>query len=123
MTTDSESLICLWLDQTVNTSKTNAVILQQLHQIVDDVRTFENSQQCEEFIRKMNKRKLALIVSGGFGRQIVPRIHELPQIIACYVFCQDEKANKEWASKYPKASLQSSSSNSRRNLFDISFDI
>ena len=114
MTANLESFICLWLDQAVNTSKTNVEFQQQLRQIINDLQIFENSQRCEDYIRKITDEKIVLIVSGSLGRQIVPRLHDLSQFSACYVFCQDEKANKEWAEKYPKVSSHHSS-----DLFDF----
>ncbi|CAF4216007.1 unnamed protein product, partial [Rotaria sordida] len=38
----------------------------------------------------------------SLGRQVVPRLHDLAQFSACYVFCQDKKANEQWARKHPK---------------------
>ncbi|CAF1569454.1 unnamed protein product, partial [Rotaria sordida] len=31
-----------------------------------------------------------------------PQLHDLPQFSACYIFCQDQKANEQWANKYHK---------------------
>jgi hypothetical protein len=102
MTSNLESFICLWLDKTVNTSEDNIETQKDLRQIINHLRTFDNSDQCEQYIRQITEEKVILIVSGGLGRQIVPRLHSLPQFSACYVFCQDKKANEEWASKYHK---------------------
>lgn len=43
-----------------------------------------------------------LIVSGGLGRDIIPRIHDYPQLTGFDVFCQDRKRNEEWANQYIK---------------------
>jgi hypothetical protein len=114
MTSNLESFICLWLDKTVNTSEDNIETQKDLRQIINDLRTFDNSDQCEQYIRQITEEKVVLIVSGAFGRQIVPRLHNLPQFSACYVFCQDKKANEEWASKYHK--VKSSNYHSNRTI-------
>ena len=100
-----ESFACLWLDQNVNSTQDNRDTLQELRQVINHLRTFDDSDKCEQCIRQTTKEKVVLIVSGALGRQVVPRLHDLPQFSACYVFCQDEKGNKQWANKYNKVIL------------------
>lgn len=102
MASNLESFTCLWLDRTVNSSEDNLETLRELRQIINDLRTFDNIDQCEKYIRQITEEKVVLIVSGAFGQQIVSRIHNLPQFSACYVFCQNKKVNEEWAKQYPK---------------------
>jgi hypothetical protein len=105
MNSNLESFACLWLDQNVNSTQDNRDTLQELRQVINHLRIFDNSDQCEQYIRQITKEKVVLIVSGSLGQQVVPRLHDLPQFSACYVFCQDEKGNKQWASKYHKVKL------------------
>jgi hypothetical protein len=88
-----ETFTCLWLDKDVNSTEDNRQTLQELRQVINHLRTVDNADECEQVI---------LIVSGSFGRQVVPRLHDLPQFSAAYVFCQDKEGNKQWASKYHK---------------------
>ncbi|CAF1956356.1 unnamed protein product [Rotaria magnacalcarata] len=97
-----ESFACLWLDQSVNTTKDNLETQKELRQVINHLRTFDDMDKCEEYIRQITKEKVVLIVSGASGRELVPRLHDLPQFSACYVFCQDQKRNEEWANKYHK---------------------
>ena len=97
-----ESFTCLWLDQSVNSTKDNRDTQRELRQVINHLRTYDNANECEQYIRKITQEKIILIVSGFLGRQIVPRLHDLPQFVACYVFCQDKKANEEWATQYQK---------------------
>ncbi|UJR08217.1 hypothetical protein I4U23_012490 [Adineta vaga] len=97
-----ESVACLWLDQNVNTTDDNRTTLQELRQIINHLRTFEDSNQCEQYVQQVTQEKLVLIVSGSLGRNIVPRLHSLPQFSACYVFCGNKEANEQWANKYHK---------------------
>jgi hypothetical protein len=101
MDSDLESFTCLWLDSAVN-SPENKEIQKELRQIINDFQAFDEIDIGEQRIREITEEKVLLIVSGAFGRKIVPRIHDLPQVVACYVFCQNEKANKEWSSNYSK---------------------
>jgi len=97
-----ESFACLWLDQDVNSTEDNRETQQELRHVINHLQTFDNSDQCEQYIQQINHEKVVLIVSGSLGRQIVPQLHSLPQFSACYVFCRDKKANEQWASKYHK---------------------
>ena len=109
-----ESFTCLWLDQDVNSTDDNRQTQQQLRQVINHLRTFDDCDQCEQYIQQITKEKVVLIVSGSFGRQIVPRIHPLPQFSACYVFCRDKQANQEWANKYHKVTHFKSLNNKNR---------
>jgi hypothetical protein len=97
-----ESFACLWLDQNVNSTEDNLRTQQELRQVINHLRIFADSDQCEQYIEQITNEKIVLIVSGLLGRQVVPRLHSLPQFSACYVFCQDKKANEQWANKYHK---------------------
>ncbi len=99
-----ESVACLWLDQDVNSTEDNRETLQELRQIINHLRTFNNSDQCEQYVQQITHEKVILIVSGSLGRHIVPRLHSLTQFSACYVFCRDKEANEQWANKYHKVS-------------------
>ena len=48
-------------------------------------KSFETADQCEDFIDQNKNYRLILIVSGQIGRDLVPRIHTLPQVISIYV--------------------------------------
>jgi len=102
MNSNLESFACLWLDQNVNSTQDNRDTQKELRQVINHLRTFDNSEECEQYIGQITQEKVVLIVSGGLGRQLVPRLHDLPQFSACYVFCQDKKANEQWANKYHK---------------------
>jgi hypothetical protein len=97
-----ESFSCLWLDQNVSSSQDNLETQKELREVINHLRTFDNSDECEQYTRQITKEKVVLIVSGSAGRQIVPKLHDLPQFSACYVFCHDKKANEQWANKYQK---------------------
>jgi hypothetical protein len=101
-TSNLESFACLWLDQNVNLTQDNRDTQNELRQVINHLRTFDNGDECEQYIRKITQEKVVLIVSGSLGRQVVPRLHDLQQVSACYVFCQDQKANEQWANKYHK---------------------
>jgi hypothetical protein len=97
-----EMFACFWLDQDVYKTKDNEETQKELRKIINHLQAFENSDECEQVIRKTTQEKIILISSGSMGREIIPRLHDLPQLNACYIFCQDQAANKKWANNYTK---------------------
>ncbi|CAF1155415.1 unnamed protein product [Adineta steineri] len=100
----------VWLDCTADSTEENKEIQKKLRHIIEKLRTFDSVETCEKYLRNTPKESIILIVSGAFGRQIIPKIHDLPQIVAFYVFCQNKKPNEEWASKYNKLGIVCTSS-------------
>ncbi|CAF2878588.1 unnamed protein product [Rotaria sp. Silwood2] len=99
-----ESFTCLWLDQNVHITQDNQETLKEFRQIINHLRIFDNANECEQYIQQITHEKIILIVSGFLGRQIIPRLHDLPQLAACYVFCHNKQMNEEWAKYYRKVS-------------------
>jgi hypothetical protein len=100
-----ETFSLLWLDAQVNTTEENRQAQRKLRQIINHLRTFDDQNECEQYISyASNQDRFVLIVSGRLGRQIVPEIHHLRQLSAIYVYCSDKKLNEEWAKNYTKVS-------------------
>lgn len=60
-------------------------------------------ERCVDFIQtKCAGQRVFLISSGGLGANLVPKIHELPQIYAIYIYCADVDSHKKWADKFSK---------------------
>jgi hypothetical protein len=101
--TDLETVCLIWLDASVNVSTENIETQKELQSIIHYFKTFQNVQDCEQFIQqKSNDDRIYFIVSGRLGQEIVPRIHHLRQVFSIYVYCQDKRKNEEWASKFNK---------------------
>jgi len=93
----------VWLDSLVNTSEENLGGQKAIRSSIDHLKTFENVDKCEEYIRSISPdERIILIVSGRLGREITPRIHQLRQISSIYVYCLDKSANEQWAKQYKK---------------------
>ncbi|CAF0828725.1 unnamed protein product [Didymodactylos carnosus] len=97
-----ETHACLWLDQDVNSTQDNLETQQQLRKIINYMQTFDDLEKCEDYIRQAKNEKIVLIVSGRFGKEIIPRLHDLAQFSACYIYCGNKAANDKWAKAYPK---------------------
>ncbi|CAF2520409.1 unnamed protein product [Rotaria sp. Silwood2] len=101
-----ETFSLIWLDAAVNSSKENIQAQPDLRAIINYLKVFENVEKCEKYIRKSHESdRIVLIVSGGLGQEIVPRIHKLRQLCVIYIYCMNKKKNKKWASQYSKIKL------------------
>ncbi len=97
----STSYSILWLDPSVNTDKNNRHAQKEFRSIINHLKTFEDEDQFEQYIQSVSPHKrLILIVNGRLGKEVVPRIHHIPQILSIYVYCMDQKRNEQWAKDY-----------------------
>ncbi|CAF0944847.1 unnamed protein product [Didymodactylos carnosus] len=99
-----ETFLLIWLDANVNPTDDNFV-QQKLHLAINYIKVFDSVEQCEQFILKRNENyeKIVLVVSESYARQVVPDVHDLPQISAIYVYGIDKSTNANWAKQYKKA--------------------
>lgn len=95
----------IWLNAKMNLKEARGAE-QALRSIVNHIEKFQDIERFQEYIQQTShKDRLVLIVSGQLGKEVVPSIHKLRQIIAIYVFCFDKKTHEQWASKFPKVRL------------------
>ncbi|CAF0986632.1 unnamed protein product [Adineta steineri] len=98
-----ERFSLVWLDAATNNSNEQVEAEQQLQSNIDHLITFTDISSCKKYLRSCDKNcRLVLIVNGGFGRELVPKIHELQQIISIYVFCFDKQLHEEWTKQFNK---------------------
>ncbi|CAF1278691.1 unnamed protein product [Rotaria magnacalcarata] len=98
-----ETFSLVWLDNSVHKSEENRHTQQRLRTIINHLRTFDNSKDCEDYIRSVSSHdRIVIIISGVSGRRLVPRIHNLRQLCSIYVYCLDRKTNKKWTQEFNK---------------------
>ncbi|CAF4354814.1 unnamed protein product [Rotaria socialis] len=82
-----ETLFLLWLDTSVNSTTENIDVQQSRRISINHLKVFEYIEQCKICIEFVSVHdQVVLIVSGQFGREIVPRIHSLWQLYSVYHF-------------------------------------
>jgi hypothetical protein len=103
--TDNRNLeiFCLiWLDA-VQDLKEIKKTERKLRSIINNLKRFQDVKQCQQYIEQTSQKdRLVLVVSGRFGREIVPIIHKYRQIISIYVYCMDRESNEEWSREFVK---------------------
>ncbi|CAF0867678.1 unnamed protein product [Adineta steineri] len=94
----------IWLDNNIddddNADCSNTI--KQLKRVVNNVYTFTDSEECVEFIQTINNSKVYIIVSGSFGKHIMPQVHDMSQVDTILIFCSNQEWHKQWAKDWPK---------------------
>ncbi|CAF4066724.1 unnamed protein product [Adineta steineri] len=89
-----EGFSLIWLNNNENVD-----IQSELRNIINHIETFEDVEECKNYIENTSENdRLVLVTNGEFGRQIVPSIHQLKQISSIYINSED----KQWTNDFPK---------------------
>jgi hypothetical protein len=95
----------IWLDMNAKVKETRDTE-QKLRFIINHLKKFQDIEQCQQYIEERSQKdRLVLIVNSQSGRQVVPSIHKLRQVISIYIYCMEKETNKEWTSKFAKVKL------------------
>jgi len=101
-----ETFGLIWLDSDVNNSEENQHAQQEIRLTINHIVPFEEPDSCEKHIRSVSPYdRLVLIISGGLGEFIVPRIHDIRQVTSIYVYCMNKAKHDIWAKNFTKVIL------------------
>ncbi|CAF5156216.1 unnamed protein product, partial [Rotaria magnacalcarata] len=76
--------------------------LTQLRTIVNTLELFSDPDQCVGHLQTIEEEKVFSIISGAFGENIVPHIHDMPQLDTIFGFYNNIDENPDWPKKWPK---------------------
>src|ERR1700728_362252 len=96
-----QNFLLIWVDASINESKQNCQhTLAQLRSVVNDIRIFVQWDEAIDFLTDVHDMKVFLLLGDTFGQQIVPLIHNIPQLDGIYIFCETpsghEQCTKKW---------------------------
>ena len=112
----------LWLDPDVNQNEQIRSAIKHMEKFVPCALSTDNYNECKQWLKNYKgNKKLLLIVSNKFGKQIMHDVHSLPSLISIYVFCLDRKIHTKWTRNYSKVRNVSSEINklTQKLLMDI----
>ena len=100
----SQNIRLAWLDVNIDEINNNDCrnAIAQLRRIVNNVNLFTNASECVDYIRNNKEEKVFVIFSGALGQTTVPIVHNMSQLSAIYIFCQNEIYHKQWARQWSK---------------------
>jgi tetratricopeptide (TPR) repeat protein len=92
------NFIVVWLDKEIEKTKENQDTKALIrHTVGGQLKTFDNPDECVDYIITEHNKRVFLIVSGSFGKYLVSLIYQLPQIQTIYVFCVNRQGAEKWA--------------------------
>ena len=98
-----QNVLLIWLDANINDNNAdNRNTITQLRQVINTIETFEDSENCIQFLEEIPDEKVCMIISGSLGRDIVPRIHHMSQVDSVFIFCSNKQYHEQWAKDWSK---------------------
>ena len=100
-----QGFLLIWLDPKIDENKEDFQdYITELRSVVLTMELFTNVDECVAFMRSMKKNTIILIISGTFGENNIPDIHDMTQLHTILVSCKHVVRRKEWATKWAKQS-------------------
>ena len=102
-TDSTDKITWVWLDASIHTTQQNLELQEKIRSITRAFKPFNDKALCEDFIRSVpGHHDVILIASGGLSKELVPSIHQLPQLTLVYVYCMKKEFMEAWAKDYRK---------------------
>ena len=76
--------------------------VSQFRQAVNNIDIFTDGEECIQFLEEMANEKACMIISGSFGQEIVPGVHNLSQVDSIFIFCENKEYHEGWTKDWPK---------------------
>ncbi|CAF1023485.1 unnamed protein product [Didymodactylos carnosus] len=98
-----QKFLLVWLDAYIDESTDDfRNSMKQFRRTVNTIETFQDTDECINYITKLENKKVFLIISGALCQTIVPNIHQLDQIYSIHIFCRKPSKYQEWANDWSK---------------------
>lgn len=100
-----ETYCLIWLDDSTKTSQEIIQAQEKLRTIINCLIIFNDSHQCCQYIHSLTKDdRVVMIVNEKLGRNIIPKINDLQQIVSIYIYGKD-KDDSRWFETFIKVSF------------------
>ncbi|CAF1334921.1 unnamed protein product, partial [Didymodactylos carnosus] len=94
-----QNFTVIWLDSLF---VENNDIHIKLKRIFNNLKPFNDIGPCIHYLfQNKTKINVLLIVSYLAAQEIIPVVHELPEIISIYIYCENKQQQEEWIVKQP----------------------
>jgi hypothetical protein len=97
-----ETYSLIWLDSQTNSNEKIKQAQQRVRSSINDLRIFEEVNKCLKNIQLSTANKIIVVVNIELSEMIIPYIHQLPQIIAIYIYNIDDDRQTQFLNKYSK---------------------
>jgi tetratricopeptide (TPR) repeat protein len=98
-----QNVLLIWLDYNIDGNSTDCRnTISQLRCAVNTINTFNDAEECIEFLEPMHNDKTIMIISGSLGQHVVPRVHNMSQVVSIFILCDNKQYHERWAQDWPK---------------------
>jgi tetratricopeptide (TPR) repeat protein len=99
----TQNFILFWLDSNITegddeSRNTSA----QLQSVIKNIHLFNDVDECTNYLNKIKEEQVLMVVSGRLGQQILPRIHNMQQLLAVFVYCGNKSDHESWTKSWHK---------------------
>jgi tetratricopeptide (TPR) repeat protein len=99
----TQNFLLIWVDANIDESTENhQSTVAQLRSVVNDVNIFTKWDEAVDFLTEVYEMKAFLIADDTIGQQVVPLIHDIPQLDSIYIFCSKQIQHQQWAENWVK---------------------
>ena len=99
----SKNFLLIWVDASIDQSNEDCQnTLLQLQSVADDVHIFTQRDECVDFLTEFDSIRIFLIMASTLGQQILPLIHDIPQLDGVYIFDSNKSIHQQWAKTWVK---------------------
>ena len=98
-----ETFSLVWLHISINNIQRHIDDQDRLRASINHLKIFQDDQECEHYIQfTRTDDRVVLVVADQLGEKLVPRIHELQQLLSIYIYSIDDKTDQQWIKKFSK---------------------
>ena len=93
----------IWLDCNIDEFSDeyrNSIV--HLRKIVNAIDLFTDIDRCATFLNQIKDERSFIIISNALGKNLVPIIHNLPQVDSIFIFCEDDEHSESWTTEWSK---------------------
>lgn len=99
----SSKNLLIWLDGNIDiASQSFKYAITTLQRVISNIGTFTDSDEFINFIKKIEHEKIFVIISGTFGEETVPKVHDMYQINSIFIFCANKEYHEKWTKNWSK---------------------
>ncbi|CAF4217361.1 unnamed protein product, partial [Adineta steineri] len=102
VTRNLDEYILTCFDENTVFTRENLAIQKAIRQIIPDLKIFDNSNACVDYLMDFKDRKIVLIICGSYDHRFISLIHHLSHLSAIYVYYPEKEAAEEWNKDYEK---------------------
>ncbi|CAF1424150.1 unnamed protein product [Rotaria sp. Silwood1] len=98
-----QNVLLIWLDKNIDDKSADCRnTLTQLRRVVNTINTFNDCEQCIEFLKDIHDDNVCMIISGSLGKNIMPRVHNMSQVYSIFIFCGNKQQHEQWIKDWSK---------------------